>query len=114
MVEFYPGQKFLILLFHSYSYYYYSLSGPFLTFFIVVRKVIKSLNNSFCSNWNAMLKACLSVIPNRISFYRQYCIERLMFVLSPKHFIEGCFSVECSALERKGPIVSLACEACGN
>ena len=40
-------------IFHS--SYYYSLSGSFLTFFIVVRKVIKSLNNSFCSSWNAML-----------------------------------------------------------
>ena len=40
-------------IFHS--SYYYSLSGSFVTFFIVVRKVIKSLNNSFCSNWNAML-----------------------------------------------------------
>ena len=35
-----------------------------------------------------------------------------MFVLSPKHFIEGCFSVESSTLERKGPKV-LACEARG-
>ena len=41
-------------IFHS-SSYYYSLSGSFVTFFIVVRKVIKSLNNSFCSNWNAKL-----------------------------------------------------------
>ena len=63
-----------------------------------------------------MLLACLLVIPNRIIFYRQYCIERMMFVLSPKHFSEGCFSVECSTLERKVPKV-LACEAseaCGN
>ena len=98
-------------IFHS--SYYYSLSGSFVTFFIVVRKVIKSLNNSFCSSWNAMLWACLLVIPNGIIFYRQYCIERLMFVLSSKHFSEGCFSVECLTLERKAPKV-LACEACGN
>ena len=51
VVEFYPGQKFLILLFHS---SYYSLSGSFLMFFIVVQKVIKSLNNRYCLNWNAM------------------------------------------------------------
>ena len=68
---------------------FFFLSAPFLMLFIVVRKVIECLSNRFCSNLNVMLQACLLVIPNRIIFHRQYCIERLMFVLSPKHFIEG-------------------------